>query len=142
MAFQFSTVIAAKEFGGDGDLGVVAAGGVDEDGRHAEGFFDGATSAGKAGAVDGVGGKKFGGMACLANGVDARAAAFLVAADDGDAGARRGEALRERAAEHAGRADDNRDFGGQIKKIAHAFVGLRLAWSEPDWKPPQSSATC
>ena len=66
--------------------------------------------AGHAGAVNGIGFEEFRAAARFADGVDARLAALGIAAKDGNLRAGTGQSFRERAAEHAGRADDNGYF--------------------------------
>ena len=102
-------------FPGDGGFGVVAAGGVDQDGGGGElGGHRGVRGA-EAFPIHGVHGEKGRATAGGLNPRDRGRAAFRVAAQHRDRRARRAERIRHRAAEGARGADDHRHFTGEIK---------------------------
>src|SRR5262245_302459 len=96
--------------GRDGDPGIVAAGGVDENGGRAELRFEPLMRLGETATRNGVRGKERSLAALRLDRFRARLAAFFVAAEHGDFGAGSSEAFRQRAAQYASRADDNGGF--------------------------------
>ena len=94
----------------DRHLRVVAAGGVDENGRRTQGGFEFFVCFPQAAARHRVGRKELGGAAGLADRGHPGLAAFLVAAEHGHLGAGRSQTLRQAAAEHTRASNDDGDF--------------------------------
>ena len=105
--------------GRDGHFRVVAAGGVHEHRGRAElarhRFVRLASEARSSASAE----KYCAVAAGFANGLGARFAALGIAPEHGHLRAGGGESIGQRAAEHAGGADDDGDFLGEIKEVRH-----------------------
>jgi len=98
--------------GSDGDRGIVAAGGADENAGGPEAALDGLVGLGETARACGVADEKSSGAAGIANTGGAGFAAIGAAAQDGNEGAGAGEALGECADEDARAADNDGNFAG------------------------------
>ncbi len=113
----FHSNLVDGAFGGDGDFGIVPAGGVHEDGGRAEFFLNVLVSGLEVLLAGNVGREEPSGTARPGDGGDSSVASFGIAAEDGYAGSSGSEAFGESATEHTRGADDNGNVVREIKQV-------------------------
>jgi len=98
-------------------LGIVPAGGIDQDRRCPEGGLHRLVGLRQAFRVLRIRLEKIGFTALLPNGLKASAASLPVSSQNRNAGPRGGESLGQGAAQNSGSTDNDGHFSGEIKEL-------------------------